>query len=114
MTALNYTIELNQGETSALMFPVLDGFGAPVNVTGWTGKAQIRSAPHIPTVLYEWSAANGNITVSGTTVTLRVSAADSTAWTWLAGVYDLILTDTNGNVYRIAEGAVEIDPAVTL
>lgn len=113
VTALHYDIRLNQGETSSLIFPVLDQFGAPVNITGWTGKAQIRSAPGIPTVLYEWSATAGNLTVAGTTVTLRVAAADSSAWTWCSGEYDLILTDTNGNVYRIAEGAVTVDPAIT-
>lgn len=114
MTALKYEIKLNQGETSSLIFPVLDEFGAPVNVTGWTGKAQIRSAPGIPTVLYEWSATAGNLTVAGTTVTLRVAATDSAAWTWCSGVYDLILTDINSNVYRIAEGPVVVDPAITV
>lgn len=113
MTALHYVVRLNQGETSSLIFPVLDEFGAPVTITGWTAKAQIRSAPGIPTVLYEWSANNGNITVAGSSVTLRVSASDSAAWTWLTAEYDLILTDTNGNVYRIAEGAVVVDPAIT-
>ena len=67
MTALHYTLKLNQGETSSLIFPVLDEFGAPVTITGWTAKAQIRSAPGIPTVLYEWSATNGNIPVAGST-----------------------------------------------
>jgi hypothetical protein len=63
--------------------------------------------------LYEWSANNGNITVDSTTVTLRVAATDSSAWTWCKAFYDLILTDLNGNVYRIAEGPVVVDPAVT-
>ena len=114
MTALHYTVKLNQGETSSLIFPILDEFGAPVTVTGWTAKAQVRSAPGNPTVLYEWSATAGNITVTGTTVTLRVPAADSSAWTWTTADYDLKLTDLNGNVYRIAEGQVVVDPAITL
>lgn len=114
MTALHYAIRLNQGETSSLIFPVLDGFGSPVVVTGWVGKAQVRSAPGIPTVLYEWSAANGNITMSGSSVTLRVAAADSSAWKWTCAEYDLILTDLSGNVYRIAEGPVQVDPAITV
>ena len=114
MTALKYTVKLNQGETSSLIFPILDEFGAPVNVTGWTAKSQIRSAPGIPTVLYEWSATAGNLTVSGSSVTLRVPAADSSGWTWTSAEYDLILIDLNGNVYRIAEGPVQVDPATTL
>lgn len=113
MTALRYQIKLNAGETSSLVFPVLDEHGLSVNITGWTGKAQIRSAPGIPQVLYEWSAAQGNLTVSGSSVTLRVAAADSAAWNWTNAVYDLILTDLNGNVYRIAEGSVVVDPAIT-
>jgi hypothetical protein len=113
MTALKYRIRLNAGETSSLVFPVLDEHGLPVTITGWTGKAQIRSAPGIPAVLYEWSATNGNITVSGSSVTLRVAAADSAAWDWTSAFYDLILTDLSGNVYRIAEGNVQVDPAIT-
>ena len=46
MTALKYNIRLNQNETSSLIFPVLDEFGAPVNITGWTAEAQIRSGLH--------------------------------------------------------------------
>lgn len=114
MTALKYPMALNQGETSSLVFPILDEFGSPVTVTGWTGKAQIRAKPGGPAVLYEWSTAHSNITVTGTTVTLRVPAVDSAGWSWLCGFYDLILTDLSGNVYRIAEGPVRIDPSTTL
>ncbi len=114
MTALRYTVALNQGETSSLIFPVIDQYGAAVNITGWTGKAQIRTAPHVPTVLYEWSATAGNLTIGSNSVTLRVAAADSSAWTWCVAVYDLILTDLSGNVYRIAEGEVHVDSAVTI
>jgi len=71
MTALQYAIQLNQGETSSLIFPVIDQYGTPVSVAGWTGKSQIRACDGAPAVLYEWSAAHSNITVSGTSVTLR-------------------------------------------
>lgn len=114
MTAFQYTMQLNQGETSSLVFPVLDQFGTPVSVAGWTGKAQIRASDFSPVVLYEWSPANFNITVSGTSVTLRVPAAASMAWTWTSALYDIILTDLSGNVYRIAEGPVQVDPAITI
>lgn len=114
MTALQYTVKLNQGETSSLVFPVIDEFGAPVTVTGWVGKSQIRASDGSPAVLYEWSVAHSNITVTGTTVTLRVPAADSAGWTWTNALYDLILTDQSGNVYRIAEGPVVVDPAITV
>jgi|SRR5882757_1720608 len=114
MTALQYTIQLNQGETSSIIFPVVDEFGTSVSVAGWTGKSQIRACDGSPAVLYEWSSAHANITVSGVSVTLRVPAADSAGWTWTDALYDLILTDLSGNVYRIAEGPVIVDPAITI
>lgn len=107
-----FDLAINQGETTSIIFPVIDQNGQPVNVTGWTARAQIRETELTP-VLYEWSAANSNITVSGTSVTLSVPAATSAVWMWTAGRYDLELTDTRGSVYRIAEGKVHVSPQMT-
>jgi hypothetical protein len=113
MAALQYDLPINQGETCSFTFPVFDGAGDPLTVDGWTAKAQIRRYPTSVIVFYEWSAANQNIVVSGSSITLQLSAADSAAWTWNNGCYDLDLTDPDSNVTRIAEGAVRVSSEVT-
>jgi len=109
---LRYDLAINQGETWAITFPVIDGNNQPLTVTGWTARAQVRRATDEP-VLYEWSATFGNIIVSGTTVILQVAAAVSSAWTWTNGHYDLELVDPSLHVYRIAQGAVRVSQETT-
>lgn len=114
MATLTFPLNINQGEAWSVTFPVIDANNNPMNVTGWTAKAQIRGAPG-ETVLYEWSAANSNITVSGTTVTISLTGAVSAAWTWIGinAEYDLYVTNLSGQPYRIAQGPVIVSPEVT-
>ncbi len=119
---LTYPLNINQGETWAVTFPVVDSAGTAPPLAGWTGRAQIRRIPTEP-ILYEWIAAAGNITLTytpdvGSTpaqalVTLSVTRATSLAWPWTKAVYDLVLTDTAGNVSRVAQGPVTVNPETT-
>lgn len=109
---LSYPLHINQGETWEMTFPIIDSTGQPVDVDGWTAKAQVRHGPFEP-VLYEWSAAHSNITIAGTSVTLTVLATTSSDWAFTEGSYDLELTDTLGRVYRVAEGPVRVSEEIT-
>lgn len=90
---------------------------APINLTGYSGRLQIRPAAGNADVLLEInSAALGGITISGTTgvVALQITAAQTTLMTFPNAVYDLIVTAPDGvTTTRLAEGAVSVDPAVT-
>lgn len=109
----NAPLEFNAGETTSYVFPVIDGAGASVDVDGWTATGQVRPYALSPVVRHEWSPANSNITVAGTSVTLITTAADTAAWAWSEGVYHLELTDLSDNVYRIAQGNVVVSREVT-
>jgi len=109
---LHYDLFINQGATWAVTFPVIDDNQQPLIVTGWTAMAQVRPKPDEP-VLYEWSAANSNIVVSGSSVTLQVAAAVSSAWAWTDAHYDLELIDLGGKVYRLAQGRVCVSQETT-
>lgn len=109
---LNYPLKINQGESWETIFPVVDSLNEPVNITGWSARAQVRHGPLEP-VLYEWSAGNSNLTLSGSAVTLTVTPAVSSTWSFTEGSYDLELTDTLGRVYRIAEGSVKVKQEIT-
>lgn len=109
---LDFPIKINQGETWEMTFPIIDSNSMPVDVTGWTGVAQVRHGPFEP-LLYEWSVAHSNLAFSQGAVTLSVTASVSSAWTFTEGSYDLELTDTLGRVYRVAEGSVKVSEEIT-
>lgn len=113
MTALKYDMQINQGETWSITFPVFDSTGNPLTVDGWTARAQIRQETTSPGVLFEWSTALGNMTVAGTTVTLRLTPVDTATWYWHIGLYDIELSDPGGNITRIVEGNVIVDAEIT-
>lgn len=114
MAALNYPLRIRQGETWRCPFPITLLSPDLTSIDGMTARAQVRSAEGDDTVLYEWSAEQGNITVADLFVTLTVSAATSSTWTWRRGVYDLELTDPNsGGTTCIAEGWVYVRPETT-
>lgn len=114
MAALHYDITLEQGADYQLALPVLDDTGAPVTVTGWTARVQVRRRASDSSVLAEFTtAADGGLTVAGTEVLLTVPAATSSAWVWTAGQYQLELVDPDGVVTRLAEGRFTVSPETT-
>lgn len=89
---------------------------APINLTGYTARMQIRAAAGSPTVLLEINTTTGGIAIAGTTGTIArtITGVQTSAMTFANAVYDLILTAADGvTVTRLAEGAVTVEPAVT-
>lgn len=90
---------------------------APVNLTGYTAKMQIRSKPESKAIILELSTAvgNGRIILNETTGSIRllISATDTATLSVCdKAVYDLELY--NGAVTtRILQGNVIISPEVT-
>jgi hypothetical protein len=112
---LRYDLRLNQGETFRVSIPVLDaeGNGDPSLLIGITAKAQIRTYAASPVVLYEWSAANGNIAYNVNNVVLTIPAAASSLWNFRTGQWDLELSDDAGATTRLVEGMVIVHPETT-
>jgi hypothetical protein len=84
----------------------------PVDLTGYTANLQIRPFPLSTDILYD---ASSDITLGTTngTISLDIPASATTVFTWWNGVYDLILTDSSGNVTRLLQGSVTVTPGVT-
>lgn len=84
----------------------------PVDLTGYTPTLEIRAYPLAPTILYD---ASSNITLGGPTgiITINIPAATTGSFTWWSGVYDLLLTNLAGTVYRFAQGNVTVSPGVS-
>jgi hypothetical protein len=89
----------------------------PVDLTGYTATLQILPYPLATSILYD---ASSNITLGGPTgdpttgiITINIPASVTGTFTWWAGVYDLLLTDLVGTVYRFAQGNVTVSPGVS-
>lgn len=115
MTATDLTIQ--QGTSWAIGFPLLDDNGDPYTDTaGWSARAQVRPTRTHSTVLFEWSTDGvkpGRITIVDGQVNMFVTPAQSSAWVWTKGVWDLEIVSAQGDVWRPVGGHVWVDEEVT-
>jgi hypothetical protein len=103
-------------------FPIVGPDGTPYDLTGCTAKGQIRPFPGSGELYYTWStspsAGQGLITLSGSTLTIRVLADESALWTFIRGAYDILLTNPAApvglKVSRVAMGTVTASQEVTI
>lgn len=100
--------------------------GAPVDLAdGWTVRAQTRLRPGDPTVLMEWSTANGRVllgsatvprsdgsSITTSTVQLTHPAAAASALVPFVGRYDCEITDGT-RTHTITDGTVVATRDVT-
>jgi hypothetical protein len=90
---------------------------APRDLTGYTLRMQIRPSAGSATLYYDANEINQRlvkVTPLDGIFALYIPPADSTAWTWKRGVYDIELTHTaSGLVTRLLEGWVTVSPEVT-
>jgi hypothetical protein len=107
--AIKANLQIDQGADFSTEIDVLDDNGDVVNLTGYTGAAQMRK--HYTST----TAINFNVAVnaSGGTVTISMTAAASANVTPGRYVYDCELTSSSNTVSRLVEGIVTVTPQVT-
>jgi hypothetical protein len=112
------TIEIN--DLNAAAFPAYQGGGiitynVPVDLTGFTGAAQVRASIDSDQVLLSLTTENGGIILDNTakTITLQATAVQTAGIDWLDGVWDLELTSPGGVVSPVAAGVVKVIREVT-
>ena len=107
--AIKAHIQIDQGANYSTSIDVTDDNGDPVELTGYTGAAQMRK--HYTSVTsYAFT-----VTINAGQGTVDLSLTANTSNTIPAGryVYDCELTDSNGKKSRLVEGIVTITPQVT-
>jgi hypothetical protein len=110
-----WDIETGQNETFTETFTWLQSDQeTPVNLTGFSGAMQVR-AETTSDLLASFTTTNGSIALGGDAGTITLSAAPSVTagWTFGAGLYDLQLTDSGGDVVTLIAGIFTVVPAVT-
>ena len=117
MAALfNKALVINQGATFTDSLTWSAGEPAvAVDLTGCTGRMQIRSTQASPNIISELTTENGGITLGGVlgTIALKIPAVQTEKFAWATGVYDLELVFPDETVVRIVEGAVSVSAGVT-
>lgn len=128
MAAGLYDITIEQGADWNLSMTWRDATGQPVNLTGYTGRMQVRETFASKVKVFDLTTENGLITLDPPNglVSLRIPAAVSAAvpvipakTAWVDGklaqqlVFDLEMIDQAGVVTRLIQGAALFVPEVT-
>jgi hypothetical protein len=107
--AIKANLQIDQGADFSTEIDVLDDNGDVVNLTGYSGAAQMRK--------HYTSSTATNFTVAvnalAGTVTLSMNAVTSATVTPGRYVYDCELTSSSNVVSRLVEGIVTVTPQVT-
>lgn len=115
MAAATYDILIEQGATFQLSLVYKDSQSAPIDISGYTARMQVRRTYDAPTPLLDLTTENGAIVLGGAAGTLEVSADPDLTRLMppKGGVYDLELVAPSGVVVRLIRGAVSVTPEVT-
>ena len=112
-----YRLLIYQGTEFERVFSFLDDTGAVMVLTDYTAKLTVRATRDAATTLLALtSSPAAGLTVNGVagTVTMLLTAAQTTALTWTKGVWDLVLTPGAGDPEEpYVGGDVEVVKAVS-
>ena len=109
-----YDTVIDQGANWKLTITWRDSADALVNLTGYSARAEVRSASD-SSLLLAASTVAGTITLGGAagTIAINVPAATTGALTAQTAKWDLELTSGSGEITRLLKGLAVIDPQVT-
>jgi hypothetical protein len=103
LTATSVDWPFIKGDSFTLHVPVLDSTNFAIDLTGWSGIAQIRHSSADP-VLHEWSAAAQNLQASGTELLLTVDGTVTAEWSWERAAVSVVALESDGTPHVIAIG----------
>lgn len=102
----NFTIW--QGATFHYSLEVLTAGKLWEDLEEYTALMEIRAEPKASVPLFTLSTENGRIVMDKGIITLIITAEDTTAITWEAGVYDLLVTAPGGDTDALLFGGVRV------
>jgi hypothetical protein len=115
MAAGKLDLFVEQGATFTYTLTLTDDVGAPVNLTGYTARMQMRRAVQATPALISLTTENGRITITPLTgvITLTIEAAATASLNFQTAVYDLEIQSAGGIVTRVLQGNVALSKEVT-
>ena len=112
MNAGTYNIICEQGATFQRIISVANADGTLPNYNSSTARMQVRPTADSPTVIIALTTENSRITLLNNTITLNITATDTTALSIGAYKYDLEI-QTSADVIRLVQGSFTVSPEVT-
>lgn len=100
---------IDQGATYNTTVTLTDNDGNAINLTGYSGAAQMRKS-YTSSTAYSFDVLIGD---SSGTITLSMSANTTASIPGGRYLYDVELTDTSENISRVFEGIVTVNPNIT-
>lgn len=126
MPAGRYNFLIEQGATFQLDLQYKDSNNNPINLTGYSGRLQIRQTLPSPTVILclssslqpdgtgiNFSGSNGTTSPTSGSIGIYISAVSSSLLNFDQAVYDLEIQNSGGFVTRLIEGNVQLSKEVT-
>ena len=116
MAAFKVNLKIDQGASFNKLVTWKAGTPAlPVNLTGCSARMQIRGKLLDAVALLDLTTVNGGIALGGVagTVTIIITAAQTTLFAWASAVYDLEIVYADGTVRRLLTGSVSVSPNIT-
>jgi hypothetical protein len=108
-----YDILILQGETFQKKITWKDSSGNEIDLTGYSAKMQIRTAVTGGTIIAELSTDNNKIVITGTLLTLTISATDTALMDFVSpAFFDLEITK-DGVTKRLIQGIAKLSLEVT-
>lgn len=111
-----YNPTMKRGLTFYRKITYKDSLGVPVDLTGWTGKAQVRATREGGEFALEFNTNDGSMVLGGAagTIELYKSATETLAVDPSSYRWDVVLTKADGvTTVGIVEGKFESDGRVT-
>jgi hypothetical protein len=107
MPSIKQNIVIDQGTTFFKTYPVMNSNNEPQDFSGYSAKAQLRkNYTSSNAVSFVAAVANGAISI-GLTPSQTANMVPGRF------VYDVLLTDAQGNVTRQVEGIAQVTPSVS-
>jgi hypothetical protein len=126
MPAGRYNLLIEQGSTYELELQYKDSNGVAVDLTGYSGRLQIRPSIGSPTAYLclssslnadgtglNFSGSNNNTSPVSGSIGIYISATTSSMLTFDAGVYDLEISSGSFTT-RLLQGNVQLSKEVTI
>jgi hypothetical protein len=126
MPAGRYNFLIEQGATFQIELQYKDSDNNPINLTGYSGRLQIRQTIPSTIVLLclssslqpdgtgiNFSGSNGTTPPSSGSIGIYISAVSSSLLTFDQAVYDLEIENSAGFVTRLLEGNIQLSKEVT-
>lgn len=118
VNSIDKTVELNQVNSMSYTTYTSGGvveYGAPVDLTNYSARMQIRESIDSSTIIHSATTENGQIVIDNTTkqITITIPASATTNFSFATAIYSVELYTATGKVVPFLAGNLTLVPEVT-